>query len=471
MPQRRNNLIVFPYANLRYEDSNVTGVENSWKPNAGIDVKYNITSNLAANLSVNPDFATVEGDQDQINMTRWELSFPEKRLFFLDGNDQFSTRIKTFYSRRIGDINYGAKLSGKVGNTQMNLISARTVANPDNNDPASFFTAARFKRDFLKSSTLGMTLVDKRWDGGSTQSFSGDIVLNPGKIWKITGQLVASLPGDFNSHSAYFMRFARENNNFHYHVRYSYFGENFRDNVNQTGFIRVDDKREIDSDVDYKWWFDNKFVKYFKLSTANNVYWDTKGTFLSWYITEKATLYLKNRFSLDLSYNDEYKLFEKKYYNHKYGITLGYNTDEWASAHVQYQWGRNFDRDFELLQGNIKIKPGNKLALQYTFNKVDYNPDPDNNSTILNILSADYNFTKDIWIRVFAQNNTVNDKVYVYSLFGWRFKPPFGAVYLIFNSDNYDDPLANLYGMQQINERKRSNVLFIKLTYPLELIK
>ena len=65
--------------------------------------------------TINPDFATVEADQERINLTKYELNYPEKRLFFQEGNEMYNTRIRTFYSRRIEDILYGAKINGKAG--------------------------------------------------------------------------------------------------------------------------------------------------------------------------------------------------------------------------------------------------------------------------------------------------------------------------------------------------------------------
>jgi len=91
-----------------------------------------------------------------------------------------------------------------------------------------------------------------------------------------------------------------------------------------------------------------------------------------------------------------------------------------------------------------------------------YDPDPGDNSTVINVLGADYFFNKDLWIRVFTQNNSQNSKYYFYGLFGWRFKPPFGAAYLIYSSDQYD-----LYLPDQ--ELMQSKILFLKLTYPLQI--
>lgn len=87
-------------------------------------------------------------------------------------------------------------------------------------------------------------------------------------------------PGDFASHSAWYVRFARENNIYHYHIRYSSFGKNFQDNVNETGFIRDDDRHEIDIDINYKWWID-KGLKYIAVSGKNNVFWSQSGVLRS----------------------------------------------------------------------------------------------------------------------------------------------------------------------------------------------
>ena len=68
-----------------------------------------------ANLTVNPDFATIEADQEFVNLTRFEPQLTEKRPFFLEGNEKFRQRIPMFYSRRIADIDFGGKLLSRTG--------------------------------------------------------------------------------------------------------------------------------------------------------------------------------------------------------------------------------------------------------------------------------------------------------------------------------------------------------------------
>jgi hypothetical protein len=457
LPAKTKTLSFTPYTTLRVERKNLPLEDNKTAVEYGADLGYHMTSSLIMNLTYNPDFATVEGDQERINLTRWELSFPEKRLFFLEGNELYSTRIRTFYSRRIGDIDYGGKLVGKAADYTISAIAVRSAEDTLLNQPAAVFSTLRIKRDILKSSTIGFTYAGKEWQGGYQRSLSADYVLNLGNSWKLTGQFVSSVPGNFWQSSAYFVRFARESNIYHYHIRYSDTGKNFQDNVNHTGFIRDDDMREIDSDLNYRWWFEGGWFKYISLSTKNNIFWNHTGTLRSWSVTENTRFYFNNNLSLDFSYNNEFKLYEKKYYNHFFEIGFGYNTDEWSSASATYTWGRNFDRDFILIKPQIQFRIFGSLAISYEFNHLSYTPDFFEDATKLNIFIADYNFTRDAWIRLFAQNNSRLKKYYIYGLFGWRFQPPFGAVYFIYTSDEFS-PITSSF-------IQRNKIFYLKFSY------
>jgi len=460
-PQKKHFVTATPYATLRFEDSDNTGNHNKFLTDYGIDASARITSGLTANVTVNPDFATVEADEEEINLTRLESSFPEKRLFFQEGNEMYSTRIQTFYSRRISDIDYGGKISGKINDYNISLISAHSPKNPDAEEPSSTFTAFRVKKDILKSSTIGITAVDKSWSDGFTRSLSADYVLNLGNSWKLTGQWVGSSPGDLLTHSAYFVRIARESNIYHYHLRYSDTGKNFRENVNQTGFVRDDDMQELDADVSYKFWFNNSPIKYLEVETKNNIFRNHAGILRSWKIKEAGRLYFNNRLSLDASYQNEFKLYEKKFYNYEYNLELGYNTDEWASADVEITQGRNFDQDFTLLSSEGQVRLFDKLALTYELNYLKYAKDVSLPSIFINILTANYNFTPNLFLKAFAQNNSEENQFYVYGMFGWRFRPPFGALYLIYTADTKDNT--------DIGMTEKDKILYLKFSYPITL--
>lgn len=462
-PSSKSKLTLFPYGSLSYENNEFTGVDNNVRPDVGGDVKWQITPNITADGTINPDFATVEADQEQINLTRYELNYPEKRLFFQEGNEMYKTRIKTFYSRRIQDIIYGAKINGKAGKYNYNALNAMELRSDQEGEPASFFSTARVKRDFLESSTVGITVVDRRNDSSFTTSFSGDYVLNLGETGKLTGQFVASAPGDLLSHSAWFVRFAKETNYYHMHIRYTELGENFQENVNQTGYVVDDDRREVDSDLSYRWWQRNNVFQYIEVESRNNAFWArTTGALRSWNFTQSASFYFQNRVSFGYSYNNEFKLFDKEYHNHRHSMSVGYNTAEWSHARASYSFGRNFDKDFQRYSVGGRVKITEKLAVEYNGDLIQFTPDEADISTFINVFSLNYNFTKDLWIRVFAQNSTSTSKIYFYGMTGWRFRPPFGAVYLIYSHDQEAEILGDL---------ARADALFLKLTIPLSLIR
>ncbi len=459
-PDRKAGFTLFPYLTMQYTREQEPVPNSSIRPNAGMDLKWKINPNITAEGTVNPDFATVEADQEQINLTRYELNYPEKRLFFQEGNELYNTRIKPFYSRRIQDILYGAKANGKAGPYQFSMMNVRTLQRSPEDEIPYFLSTARVKRDFLSSSSLGFTAVDKRNDSSFVTTFSGDYMLNLGKNWKLTGQLVASLPGDFNSHSAWFMRFAHESNIHHVHFRYTEVGENFRENVNQTGYVTDDDRREMDADLSYRWWLNNDMFRYIRISSRNNIFWSrVNGNLRSWYITAGARAYLENRLSFDYYYNNEYKLFEKSYYNHQHSIGVGYNTDEWSQASVDVSFGDNFDRDFFRLKANASVKLSENFALGYTFDHVSFDPDTTNSTTYINVIKLSYNFTRDLWVELFGQTRSNSGKFYLYGKFGWRFKPPFGTLFIIYSHD--EEYFFDI--------RNEVNAVFVKFQLPITL--
>ena len=115
---RRLQLI--PHVISRFEEGKKTALE------AGLDARYDFTPSISSHLTINPDFATVEADQEAINLTRFELSLQEKRNFFLEEAEIYRQRIRLFYSKRISDIYGGLKVYGKAGDYEFAGISAQT---------------------------------------------------------------------------------------------------------------------------------------------------------------------------------------------------------------------------------------------------------------------------------------------------------------------------------------------------------
>ncbi|MEI6277622.1 MAG: DUF5916 domain-containing protein, partial [Prolixibacteraceae bacterium] len=146
-------------------------VSNKYPVKAGMDVFYQITPSLKSSLTINTDFAETEVDDRQINLTRFDLLFPEKRDFFLDGASLFSFGIQgedantygkniiPFFSRRMGldnsglpiQINYAAKLTGMINKWNIGVMQV----NDEHPDRNTNFSVARISRSFGSESSVG----------------------------------------------------------------------------------------------------------------------------------------------------------------------------------------------------------------------------------------------------------------------------------------------------------------------------
>ena len=169
-------------------------VSNDRRKDAGIEAKYGVTQNLTADFTYNTDFAQVEVDEEQVNLTRFTLQFPEKRDFFLEGRGIFDfgganrngsgdTPV-LFFSRRIGlegsteiPLIVGGRLTGKVGGYSVGFLNIQTDDNPAVSFTSTNFTVARIRRDVLRRSSIGGLFTNRsvsRAGDGASQVYGVD---------------------------------------------------------------------------------------------------------------------------------------------------------------------------------------------------------------------------------------------------------------------------------------------------------
>ena len=179
-PQR--NLKLTPYvlgqALRRTDDTKTTALGDF-----GADLKYSVTPSMTLDLTYSTDFAQVEVDDQQVNLDRFNLFFPEKRPFFLENAGLFSVgqpgQLEVFFSRRVGigegggqiPIFGGGRLSGKVGsNTNVGFLNIQTQSVNATGTPSNNFTVARVRQDFQNRSNIGAMFVNR----GATGNLAGE---------------------------------------------------------------------------------------------------------------------------------------------------------------------------------------------------------------------------------------------------------------------------------------------------------
>jgi len=421
----------------------------------GLDTRYAFSQAVSGNFTINPDFATVEADQEVINLTRFETYLPEKRNFFLEGSEIYQQRIRLFYSRRISDIYGGAKVYGKVKGYEFQGLTAQTTKEQEIGEGSANFSVFRLKKDVMKSSNIGFTGANKLINGKNWGTAGVDTALYFSDTFKFTGQLAASYGGANTDNIAFFLRPAYETATFHTHIRYTHLGGNFADNANKVGFVRDDNRRELDSAVRKTFYLKKWGFERFEYDSNYNIYWGLDGTLRSWKIDQEAKFDLKNKFSFELEHHEEFKLYEKEFRNRQSVFELGYNTREWQQATFSYSFGRNFDRDFQMLEGNVNFKLTRAFSTSYGLERVLFDPDPKSESTWIHVLRATHYFTHDLFIKLFYQINTVIDKRNIQVLFVYRFQPPFGSIQIAYQK-----------GTGEFGEKgTQGHTLFLKFAY------
>ncbi len=171
-----------PYGAIRYE-------ADSLKPKAGIDGEYNLTSNLVFNATVLPDFAQIESDPFQFNLSYQqgeELYFPEKRPFFLEGGAILKTPLQLFYTRRINEILAGAKLYGKIRSTEVLGLDVQAKDTEEN------FSVLRLKQELFRTTTIGLLATHKQHADTISQAAGVDFNQQLYGPFLLTSQFAAS---------------------------------------------------------------------------------------------------------------------------------------------------------------------------------------------------------------------------------------------------------------------------------------
>jgi uncharacterized protein DUF5916/cellulose/xylan binding protein with CBM9 domain len=243
-----------PYSLLREEPT--TRFDTADRGEIGGDLKFNLTSGLVADLTVNTDFAEAEADQQQINLERFKLFYPEQREFFLEGASLFyfgdrpepfevPEKFRFFFSRQIGlaengqvvlPVLGGAKLAGRVGGTSIGFLNMST-------DSASYldargvpveeqetnFTVLRLKQQIFGGSTLGLIGLNKDPRGSAYNrglGFDWDLAFGGG--WQSSGFVAQTdTPGLEDRNSAYSADLIYRNKRIRLRHRYTNIGENF----------------------------------------------------------------------------------------------------------------------------------------------------------------------------------------------------------------------------------------------------
>jgi len=265
----------------------------------GGEAKLIIKDRIVLDATINPDFSNVESDQPQFTVNqRYPVYFPELRPFFLENANYFATPILLVYTRNIVHPEYGVRMTGKIGHTNVGFFSiddrepGQTVApgTPFYNHRATF-AVGRVSEDLGKGSSVGVIYTDEEFGQGWSRVGGLDFVARLTKKWTAFGQMVESstmgtadsgTPPTYAAGPASYLEVQRTGHAFNLDSTNKDYSTGFQ---SQVGFIQTTDMYNDQTHATYQWFPKHNVIQSFGLETNQNVAFDHQGNRIYHYST------------------------------------------------------------------------------------------------------------------------------------------------------------------------------------------
>ena len=465
---------------------------NNYKTEAGLDLKYSITSNVTLDATINTDFAQVEADNQEINLSRFSLFYPEKRKFFQERASSFELNFsgynKVFYSRRIGINNSeqvriygGARLVGRTGGWDIGFLNMQTEKT--NDLPSENLGVLRLRRQvFNENSNIGIITTTRIGDDGSynvVYGVDGTIKAFGEDYFKFAfAQSVETnaenKPMSLDPTRIYLNWERRKLSGFSYLFEGSHVGETYNPGL---GFENRDNYKSLNVKLKYSWFPDSK-SKFFQHQTSVRsliIFNNENGEIESaqygpkWYYATKSGYSSQNMPRVnyenvfDTLYIDENTYIPSKKYNF-YDLYFDLYTP--SSKHLmigtRLECGSFYDgirfSSKLTLRGNISKHF--ELETIYKYNKVKFSNRNQDFSNHIGQLRALIMLNTQLTLSSFIQYNSANESIS--SNIRFRYNPGEGHdLYLVYNQSS----LIDEHPIAEINPDNKFWTVMLKYNY------
>ncbi len=446
--------------------------EPTYRADVGADIKYSITPSLTLDLTYNTDFAQVEVDEQQVNLDRFNLFFPEKRPFFLENAGQFSVgspgEVDLFFSRRIGisdgsslvPILGGARLSGKVGSTNLGLLSMFTEAVDEENIEATNYNVVRINHEFGgKRSAIGGLFVNRSGLGDTPDNHNSTMALDAklglGQKARITGYLAKTAsPGIEDGDHSFKIRSDYEWNGWSVRTAYTEVGAGFNPEV---GFLQRQAFRKPEFRVLYQWRMHGKLgLLELRPHVSYHSFWNFQGQ------QETKYLHIDNHWEwtsgleihTGVNLTTEgvlapFQIYKEvtvpvgTYQHSEAQLVFRTNESKTISISTRHILGGFFGGERYANSVSMRLRLGDKFNTEFSLQQNDIKLEEGDFTTRLFASRTAYAFRPDIYLQGLIQYNSIQEIWLANLRFGWLQKANAG-LFVVYNE---------VRGAQQINNR------------------
>ena len=481
------NLQVKPYVAARTLRD--TGkVRFSGNGNVGLDVKYGLTPSLTLDVTVNPDFAQAEADEQEVNLTQFSQFFPEKRDFFLENSGIFfvgdvqrsrignratsgprrDTDLLPFFSRRIGltedgreiPVNAGGRLTGRIGGTSIGALAIQT--GKTETDQSNNYSVLRVRQDISERVSFGSIFLMRQaraavGDYNRVWGFDTNVRVFENLDWS-GSFLKTQTPGLTDGQYSYRTSYLYESPVFYSRGGLLQLGENFRNDLAYYQRVGI---RKWTQDFGFR--LRPKGMSRFGLRElqphANMSYYtDLSGQLAAKRIHKAFSFHFNSGASIEFANNGRFEELTSPFYIYAKGqpIPVGrYGWDEWwsrfhsdpsrtISASGTIIWGDLWSGTQRTFQGQVSIKPGYQfqadLGLQRTSAKLNL-PRIDFVTSIWT-LRTNYSFNTNMFFDSLLQYDRVRERVNANVRFNLIHRP-LSDLFVVYNEQRFvtDEPI------------------------------
>ena len=480
----------------------------------GLDAKLVLKDSFVFDLALNPDFSQVESDEPQVTVNqRFEVFFREKRPFFLENAQYFETPLNLVFTRRIGDPQWGARLTGKTGPYTMGVLfmddqapGKQAPGNSVQSGEEAYFGLVRLTRDLFSQSYVGVLLTHRTFTGTANSVVGADFKLRLNDLWQATGQAVHSWndPAGEGSRDggAYHFQLIRAGRKLRNEFTFNDLSPDFE---TSTGFIPRVDYRSIENFVRYHFRPEGKLVVAWGPGFTFLQSWDQDGTRLDSSYHPSFYVELQRRTFLQLHYvQDRQRLrvidfpvlaAATDFFTPGWGADV--SSAFWTRATLEFHYTQGKDINFVppegeapsraeslSMEGSLILRPAQKLQLRagYLFTALKSTDEQTIFNDHIASLRSNYQFSRELSLRVILQYEATIANAALTSLENRRnlnadvlityLVNPWTALYVGFNGNRQNLSLIEEPdGVRAIRSRgswiNDANQLFVKFSYLL----